>query len=79
MEKYAYALFLMSDSAVRYLDRSDGWELGIGPEIAIVDVGAAAQLSTTTGKSDVYAYFFDPKGLMGGISVQGTKVTRVRK
>lgn len=79
VEKFAYALFFMTNSSVNYLDKSDGWELGVGPEITIVDVGGAAQLSTTTGQKDIYAFFFDPKGLMGGVSIQGTKVTRISK
>ncbi len=79
VEKFGYALFFMTNSAVKYLDKSDGWELGVGPEVVIVDQGAAAQLSTTTGKKDIYAFFFDPKGLMAGVSIQGTKVSRVHK
>ena len=79
VEKFGYALFLMTDSAVKYLNDSQGWELGVGPEIVIVDQGAAAQLSTTTAKKDVYAFYFDQKGLMGGVSIQGTKVTRLDK
>jgi len=79
VEKFSYAVFLMKDSALRYLDKSDGWELGVGPEITVVDVGAAASLSTTTAKKDVYVFFFDPKGLMGGVSIQGTKITKITK
>jgi lipid-binding SYLF domain-containing protein len=79
VEKFGYALFFMTPKAAAYLDRSDGWELGAGPEVVIVDMGAAASLSTTTGKKDIYAFFFDPKGLMAGVSVQGTKITRIAK
>ena len=79
VEKFGYAMFLMSDASVRYLNKTDGWELGIGPEIVIVDQGAAAQLSTTTAKKDIYAFHFDQKGLMGGVSIQGTKVTHIHK
>jgi len=77
IQKYGYALFLMSDSALRFLDRSGGWELGLTPNIVVVDVGAAGGISTTTAKSDIYAFFFDQKGLMAGIGLQGTKITRI--
>jgi lipid-binding SYLF domain-containing protein len=79
VQKYGYALFFMTDSALAYLDRSDGWELGTGPSIVIVDVGAAGGVTTTTAKSDVYAFFFDQKGLMAGLGLQGTKITRINK
>ena len=79
IQKYGYVLFFMTDSAQGYLDRSDGWELGVGPSIVVVDVGAATGLSTTTAKSDIYAFFFDQKGLMAGLGLQGTKVTKISK
>ena len=79
IQKFGYALFFMSDSALKWIDKSDGWEIGTGPSIVIVDVGAAGSLTTTTAKSDIYAFFFSQKGLMAGIGLQGTKVTRINK
>lgn len=73
---FSYALFLMSDTAVSYLDRSGGWELGTGPSLVVVDEGMAKSFSTTTLKNDVYAFIFGQKGLMGGIAIQGSKITR---
>ncbi len=79
IQKFGYVLFLMTDSAVEYLDRSDGWEIGTGPSIVVVDKGMARSMSTTTLKSDVYAFFFSQRGLMAGIGIQGTKVTKIKK
>jgi len=79
IQKYGYALFFMTDAARDYLNRSDGWELGTGPSIVVVDEGKAAGISTTTTRSDVYAFFFDQKGLMAGLGIQGTKITRIEK
>lgn len=76
LQKYGYALFLMTESAVKWLDKSGGWELGVGPTIVVVDAGASKSLSTTTAQSEIYAFFFDQKGLMGGLGLQGTKITR---
>lgn len=78
-QAYGYAVFLMTDNAVRYLDRSEGFELGVGPSFVIVDSGFAKNLSTTTLKHDVYGFIFDQKGLMAGIGIQGTKITRISK
>jgi lipid-binding SYLF domain-containing protein len=76
-QKFGYALFFMSDSALKYLKESKGWEIGTGPSIVILDEGAAAALTTTTARSDVYAFFFDQKGLMAGLGLQGSKITRI--
>jgi len=79
VQTFGYALFFMSDSAVQYLNNSGGFELGTGPSIAIFDVGTARSLSTTTAHSDIYAIFFDQRGLMAGAGLQGTKITRLEK
>jgi lipid-binding SYLF domain-containing protein len=79
IQKFGYALFFMTDSALQYIDKSDGWEIGVGPSIVVVDEGIAKSLTTTTAKSDIYAFFFDQKGLMAGIGLQGTKITKLKK
>jgi lipid-binding SYLF domain-containing protein len=79
LQKFGYALFFMTDSALKWLDKSDGWEIGVGPSIVVVDAGAAASMTSTTAQSDIYAFFFDQKGLMAGLGLQGTKITRLEK
>jgi len=79
LQRYGYALFFMTDSALQYLDRSDGWELGTGPSVVVMDKGMAGGITTTTASADVYAFFFDQEGLMAGLGLQGTKITRIKK
>jgi lipid-binding SYLF domain-containing protein len=79
VQAFGYALFLMNDKALQYLDKSDGWEIGVGPSIVIVDKGIAKTLTTTTLKDDVYAFIFDQKGLMAGLGLQGSKITKLEK
>jgi lipid-binding SYLF domain-containing protein len=79
IQKYGYALFLMTDSAMKWIDKSDGWEIGVGPSIVVMDIGAAASATTTTLQAEIYAFFFDQKGLMGGLGLQGTKITKIKK
>lgn len=77
IQKYGYALFLMNDGAIQYLNASDGWELGVGPTLTVVDEGFSGSFSTTTARSDIYAFFFDQQGLMAGLGLQGTKLFRI--
>ena len=78
-QSFGYALFFMNDSAMKYLDKSDGWEIGTGPSIVIVDKGKAGGITTTTAQADVYAFFFDQQGLMAGLGLQGSKISRINK
>jgi lipid-binding SYLF domain-containing protein len=77
VQKYGYALFLMNSSDVANLDRAAGWEVGSSPSLVVVDKGAAANLTTTTIDKGIYAFVFDQKGLMGGLGLKGTKITRI--
>jgi lipid-binding SYLF domain-containing protein len=76
-QAFGYVLFFMDNDSLRYLDKSDGWELGTGPSLVVLDKGFGKNLSTTTLQKGVYAYIFDQKGLMGGIGIQGSKITKI--
>jgi len=78
-QTYSYALFLMTDEALASLKSSKGFEIGVEPNIVVVNAGAGANVSTTTAQRDVYAYVFDTHGLMGGVSLQGLKITKLSK
>lgn len=79
LQVYGYALFFMNDKALDYLDKSDGWEIGVGPSIVVVDKGMGKSMTSTTITEDVYAFVFDQKGLMGGLGLQGSKITKINK
>jgi lipid-binding SYLF domain-containing protein len=76
---FGYALFFLTDSALAYLDKSAGFEIGVGPSLVVVDAGMAKSMTTTTLTHDVYAFVFDQMGLMGGVGIQGSKITKVSK
>lgn len=78
-QAFGYAVFLMNDKSVKYLDRSEGFELGVGPSFVIADSGFAKNFSTTTLQKDVYGFIFDQRGIMAGVGIQGTKITRIAK
>jgi len=77
VQSFGYALFFMTDSALSYLGKSEGFEIGLGPSIVVLDAGMARSLTTTTLQSDVYAFTFDQKGLMAGLGLQGSKISRI--
>jgi lipid-binding SYLF domain-containing protein len=76
-QSYGYVVFLMTDKAVSYLEKSKGWELGVGPTVVVVDEGVAKNLSTSSLKDDAYAFIFSQQGLMAGISIEGTKISHI--
>jgi lipid-binding SYLF domain-containing protein len=77
VQAYGYVLFFMDEESVQYLDRSGGFELGTGPSLVVLDDGFGKNISTTTLQKGIYAFIFDQKGLMGGVGIQGSKITKI--
>ncbi len=75
IQRFGYALFFMNEEALNYLHKSDGFELGGAPSLVVLDAGASGSLSTTTLQKGIYALFFSQRGLMAGLSLQGTKIS----
>ncbi|MNN53633.1 hypothetical protein D3C81_1683970 [compost metagenome] len=69
----------MTDKAVNYVRETKGWEIGVGPTVVLVDEGVAKNLSSTTLKDDAYAFTFDQQGLMAGVSIEGTKISLIKR
>jgi lipid-binding SYLF domain-containing protein len=77
VQTFSYALFFITQSALDYLKKSDGWAIGSGPSVVVVDEGFARTMNTTTLSQDVYAMPFGQKGLMAGLGLEGSKITRI--
>jgi lipid-binding SYLF domain-containing protein len=78
-QSFSYALFLMNDKALGYLKKHDGWSIGSGPSVVVIDQGAAMSNTTTTLKKDVIAFPFGQKGLMAGLGLEGSKIKPIKK
>jgi lipid-binding SYLF domain-containing protein len=78
-QSYGYAVFLMTDKAIQYVKDTKGWEIGVGPTVVVVDEGVAKNLSTSSLKDDAYAFIFSQQGLMAGVSIEGTKISKINR
>ena len=76
-QAYGYAMFFMNNKALEQLDRANGFEVGVGPSVVLIDEGKAKQITTTTMKDDIYAFVFGQTGLMAGIGIQGNKISKI--
>jgi len=79
LQKFGYAMFFMTEPALNYLNKSGGWELGGAPNITVVDKGLAHSLSTTTLQNAIYVFYFHQRGLMAGLGLQGTKISKISR
>lgn len=77
VQSFGYALFFIDKKSLSYLEKSDGWAIGTGPSIVIVDEGFGKTLTSTTLTQDVYSMVFGQKGLMAGVGLEGSKITHI--
>jgi lipid-binding SYLF domain-containing protein len=78
-QKFGYAVFFMNEKAMEYLDSTEGLEVGVGPSIVLMDEGKGKSMTSNTATQDAYAFVFSQTGLMGGLGLQGTKITKIEK
>ncbi|MBC4015207.1 lipid-binding SYLF domain-containing protein [Siccirubricoccus deserti] len=71
------AMFFLQDSALAALQRADGWEIGTGPSVVVLDQGVQANATSTTLREPVYAITFGQQGLMAALALNGTKITPI--
>jgi len=77
-QQYGYAMFLMNEKALNSLTANEGFEVGVGPSIVVMDEGMGKTTTNKTATEDIYAFIFSQKGLMAGLGLQGNKITRLK-
>jgi lipid-binding SYLF domain-containing protein len=77
VQSYSQAFFFITPSSLDYLSKSNGWSVGSGPSVVVMDEGKAKSMNTTTLTQDVYAFIYGQKGLMAGLGVEGSKITQI--
>jgi lipid-binding SYLF domain-containing protein len=71
------AMLFMNEEGLRYLQSSDGWQIGTGPAVVVLDRGVEANLTSTTVQAPVYAITFNQEGLMASLALEGTKISHI--
>jgi lipid-binding SYLF domain-containing protein len=77
-QTFSYALFFMTPGGLTYLQKSNGWSIGSGPSVVVIDKGKAKTMNTTTVGHDVIAVPFGQHGLMGGLGLEGSKISPIQ-
>ncbi|KVG16279.1 YSC84-related protein [Burkholderia thailandensis] len=74
----AIVFLLMTQDALDKFRGSDGWAAGADASVALVKMGANGAIDTTTATAPVEVIVLTNAGLMGDVSISGTKVTKLK-
>jgi len=72
-------LMFMSKKALKDFKDSEGWEVGVDASVALVEVGAGGSLDTTNLKKPILGFVVDQKGLMYNLTLEGSKMTKLKR
>lgn len=73
----ALVFVFVTEDALSQFRRRDGWAVGTDATVAVLKLGANGQLDTTTATNPVEVFVLTNAGLMAGVSLEGTKVSRL--
>jgi lipid-binding SYLF domain-containing protein len=72
-------IVFMTPDALAGFRRTYGWKAGVDASVAIITVGAGGSIDTSRIASPIVGFIFDGKGLMYNLTLEGSKITRIRR
>jgi lipid-binding SYLF domain-containing protein len=72
-------VMFMTQETLDKFKNSDGWKIGIDAGVAIVSKGAGGQYDSKTLQQPILGFVFGEKGLIGDLSLEGSKITKMKK
>lgn len=75
----AVIIVFMTPEALADFRRTYGWKIGVDASVAIITVGAGGSIDTSRIASPIVGFIFDSKGLMYNLTLEGSKITRIRR
>ena len=67
----------MERGALANFQMHDGWSAGLDGSVAVLDSGTGKGIGTETVKDSIVAFIFSNKGLMGNLSLEGSKFSKI--
>lgn len=79
VQERSVIIVFMTHTALEQFRSSAGWKVGVDGSIAIITLGVGGSIDSSKIKSPVVGFILDPKGLMYNLTLEGSKITRIRR
>ena len=79
VETSSQALVFLTEDALKKFQDASGWEAGVSANVTVVQAGTAGSIDTTSTRAPIIAYVWGQSGLMAGVSLDGSKYTRIER
>ncbi len=78
-QEYTIIMVFLDEDVLKKFRESSGWEVGVDGSVAIAKWGAGKDINSQNLKDPIVGFVFSNKGLMAGISIEGSKITRLKR
>jgi lipid-binding SYLF domain-containing protein len=78
VQERSVIIMFMTPEALDQFRRTAGWKIGADASVAIITVGIGGSIDTNKITSPVIGFILDPKGLMYNLTLEGSKISRIR-
>jgi lipid-binding SYLF domain-containing protein len=76
--RHSEIIMFMTQEALDKFTASDGWSVGADTAVALVSEGAGGQYDSAVTGKPILGFVFGEKGLLGDISLEGSKITKIK-
>jgi lipid-binding SYLF domain-containing protein len=76
-QKRDIILVFLDSAALQSFRESSGWKVGADGTVTLIDVGASGSIDSATLKKPIVGFVVGQKGLMAGVSLDGSKITKL--
>ena len=75
----AIVIAFMTKEALEKFQNSKGWKVGVDGSVAVIDIGAGKSIDSGNIKDPVVGFVFDSKGLMYNLTLEGSKISKLKR
>jgi lipid-binding SYLF domain-containing protein len=78
LAKHSEIIMFMTQNSLDKFTAARGWSIGADAGITVVSGGADGTISTETEHKPILGFVFAEKGLIGDLSLEGSKITQIK-
>ena len=78
LAKHSEIIMFMTPESLNKFTKSDGWSIGADAGITVVSMAASGEYDSKTQQKPILAFVFAEKGLIGDLSLEGSKISKIK-
>ena len=78
LAKHSEIIMFMTKDSLDKFTKSEGWSIGADAGITVVSQGASGDYDSKTQNKPILGFVFAEKGLIGDLSLEGSKISKIK-